>query len=108
MPYYAPIGTLLALNAILRAMQQSELFEAPSPCIGVCENSPKGYCKGCMRSRDERFGWHTMDTGQQLQVMKLCARRYQRMLDRKQAKANGDVNLELTFATPPSPQTDLI
>ncbi|MBT7673103.1 MAG: DUF1289 domain-containing protein, partial [Oceanospirillaceae bacterium] len=56
-------------------MEQTELFEAPSPCIGVCENSPKGYCKGCMRSRDERFGWHTMSTGEQLQVMKLCARR---------------------------------
>ncbi|HBD24087.1 MAG TPA: DUF1289 domain-containing protein, partial [Oceanospirillaceae bacterium] len=39
-------------------MEQSELFSAPSPCIGVCENSPKGYCKGCMRSRDERFHWH--------------------------------------------------
>ena len=89
-------------------MEQTELFEAPSPCIGVCENSPKGYCKGCMRSRDERFGWHTMSTGEQLQVMKLCARRYQRMLERKQLKAQGDVNLELNFAESQSPQTDLI
>ena len=40
--------------------------------------------------------------------MKLCARRYQRMLERKQAKANGDVNLELNFTAPKSPQTDLI
>jgi predicted Fe-S protein YdhL (DUF1289 family) len=89
-------------------MEQTELFEAPSPCIGVCENSPKGYCKGCMRSRGERFGWHTMSTGEQLQVMKLCARRYQRMLERKQLKAQGDVNLELNFAEPQSLQTDLI
>jgi|TARA_B110000879_G_scaffold86887_1_gene119801 predicted Fe-S protein YdhL (DUF1289 family) len=61
-----------------------------------------------MRSRDERFGWHTMSTGEQLQVMKLCARRYQRMLERKQMKAQGDVNLELNFVEPQAPQTDLI
>jgi predicted Fe-S protein YdhL (DUF1289 family) len=106
------MGTLPALTAILRAMEQSELFEAPSPCIGVCENSPKGYCKGCMRSRDERFEWHNMNTGQQLEVMKLCARRYQRMLERKRAKAAGDVNLELNsdinLAEPLIPQRNLI
>ena len=89
-------------------MEQTELFEAPSPCIGWCEKSTKGYCKGCMRSRDERFGWHTMSTGEQLQVMKLCARRYQRMLERKQMKAQGNVNLELNFVEPQAPQTDLI
>lgn len=49
-----------------------------------------------------------MNTGQQLQVMKLCARRYQRMLDRSHAKAKGDINLELNFAAPQSPQTDLL
>ncbi len=61
-----------------------------------------------MRSRDERFEWHNMSTGQQLQVMKLCTRRYQRMLERKQARDKGDVNLELNFAEPQSPQTDLL
>jgi len=89
-------------------MEQSELFEAPSPCIGVCENSPKGFCKGCMRSRDERFGWHDMTTGEQLQVMKLCARRYHRMMERRRAKGKGDVNLELNFSQPQSPQSDLL
>jgi 2-succinyl-5-enolpyruvyl-6-hydroxy-3-cyclohexene-1-carboxylate synthase len=49
-----------------------------------------------------------MNTGQQLQVMKLCARRYQRMLERKQAKAAGDVNLDLNLAEPLIPQTNLI
>ncbi|MBT7330880.1 MAG: hypothetical protein HN804_07555 [Oceanospirillaceae bacterium] len=49
-----------------------------------------------------------MSTGQQLQVMKLCTRRYQRMLERKQARDKGDVNLELNFAEPQSPQTDLL
>ena len=61
-----------------------------------------------MRSRDERFGWHDMNTGEQLQVMKLCARRYQRMMERRRAKGKGDVNLELNFAQPPSPQSDLL
>jgi hypothetical protein len=87
-------------------MEQTELFDAPSPCIGVCENSPKGYCKGCMRSRDERYNWHQMNVTEQLQVMKLCARRYQRVLERRRAK--GDVNLELDFVEPKSPQFDLI
>jgi hypothetical protein len=53
-----------------------------------------------------------MNTGQQLQVMKLCARRYQRMLERKQAKAAGDVNSDLNsdlnLAEPLIPQTNLI
>jgi predicted Fe-S protein YdhL (DUF1289 family) len=89
-------------------MEQSELFEAPSPCIGVCENSPKGYCKGCLRSRDERFGWHAMTTGDKLQVIKLCARRYQRILERKKAKQLGEVNLELEFPELPSPQDALL
>jgi len=64
-----------------------------------------------MRSRDERFGWHEMNTGEQLQVMKLCARRYQRVMERKQARANGEVNLELNFpdpSEPKSPQSNLL
>jgi len=61
-----------------------------------------------MRSRDERFEWHNMNTGQQLQVMKLCARRYQRVLERKRLKANGDINLELDLAESQPPQADLI
>lgn len=89
-------------------MDQSELFEVPSPCIGVCENSPKGYCKGCMRSRDERFGWHTMNTRQQLQVMKLCVRRYQRMTQRQQGLSKSETNLGLNLVEAPSPQANLI
>jgi len=63
-----------------------------------------------MRSRDERYQWHQMNVPQQLQVMKLCARRYQRVLERKRARAEGDVNLELNFAEveTKTPQFDLI
>ena len=87
-------------------MEQSELFSAPNPCINVCENSPKGYCKGCMRSRDERFHWHQMNTAQKLHVMKLCARRYQRMLERRKQK--GEDNFEFDFDDPTPPQLDLL
>jgi predicted Fe-S protein YdhL (DUF1289 family) len=38
-------------------MQQLEFFAIPSPCIGVCESGPRGYCKGCFRSREERLHW---------------------------------------------------
>ncbi|MDP6968589.1 MAG: DUF1289 domain-containing protein [Gammaproteobacteria bacterium] len=86
-------------------MEQSELFSAPSPCIGVCENSPKGYCKGCMRSRDERFNWHQFSITQKLHIMKLCARRYQRMQEKR--RQMGDQNFEFDFDDPTPPQLDL-
>ena len=36
-------------------MEQLEIFPLQSPCIGVCEVNNKGYCKGCLRNREERF-----------------------------------------------------
>ena len=39
------------------AMDQLELFDLPNPCIGVCTSNNRGYCVGCLRSRDERFDW---------------------------------------------------
>lgn len=41
-------------------MEQIELFHIESPCRGVCQSSAKGFCKGCLRSREERFRWHSM------------------------------------------------
>jgi len=38
-------------------MEQLEFFSIPSPCIGVCQANSKGYCKGCLRSREERLYW---------------------------------------------------
>ncbi|MDP6165071.1 MAG: DUF1289 domain-containing protein [Gammaproteobacteria bacterium] len=86
-------------------MEQSELFNAPNPCVGICENSPKGYCKGCMRSREERFNWHQFTVAEQLHIMKLCARRYQRMLAKR--RQGGD-NYEFEFDDPTPPQIDLL
>ncbi|WP_265524876.1 DUF1289 domain-containing protein, partial [Providencia rustigianii] len=37
--------------------EQLEFFEIPSPCRGICQTNEQGYCRGCYRTRDERFGW---------------------------------------------------
>ncbi|ARC17555.1 DUF1289 domain-containing protein [Vibrio parahaemolyticus] len=65
-------------------MEQLEFFTVPSPCVGVCTSDEKGYCKGCMRKREERFNWLNLTPAQQLHVIKLCRQRYRRkMLARK-------------------------
>lgn len=60
---------------------QFELFEIPSPCIGLCQSDARGYCLGCFRSRDERFRWLKMSDDEKREVLRLCqarARRKQR------------------------------
>ncbi|MFV2030726.1 DUF1289 domain-containing protein [Neisseria sp. S1] len=56
-------------------MEQLEFFDIPSPCIGVCEANSKGYCKGCLRSREERLFWLKMNSTQKHQVIRLIAMR---------------------------------
>ncbi|UOO81557.1 DUF1289 domain-containing protein [Uruburuella testudinis] len=56
-------------------MEQLEFFDIPSPCIGVCEANAKGYCKGCLRSREERLYWLGMTDAQKQQVMRLIGLR---------------------------------
>ncbi|MDR5013433.1 DUF1289 domain-containing protein [Aeromonas veronii] len=60
-------------------MEQLEIFPLQSPCIGVCEVNNKGYCKGCLRSREERFNWLAMTPAQQQDVMRLCRARKARV-----------------------------
>ncbi|RUO32068.1 hypothetical protein CWE12_03510 [Aliidiomarina sedimenti] len=58
------------------AANQLELFHLPNPCIGVCESNSKGYCKGCLRSRSERFNWHQKSEQEQRLILnKLTQRR---------------------------------
>ena len=64
-------------------MSQLELFQIPSPCIGLCENGPNGYCVGCFRSRDERFGWAHLPNDAKRKVIKLCKMRKARWLAKK-------------------------
>ncbi len=81
-------------------MEQLEFFTVPSPCVGVCNVDPKGYCQGCMRKRDERFNWLSMTPTQQLHVIKLCKLRYRRKMQ-KQNK------IEVTEVEKANPQQDL-
>ena len=58
--------------------QQLEFFEIPSPCVGVCSSDEKGFCRGCLRNRDERFQWLSMTDAQKKEVLRLCRQRYLR------------------------------
>ncbi|WP_120510741.1 DUF1289 domain-containing protein [Photobacterium salinisoli] len=82
-------------------MEQLELFTIPSPCIGVCQVNNRGYCKGCLRNREERFHWQIMSNDQKRHVIKLCRQRYLRLLKRKR-------ELEMQAAkVPDNPQQNL-
>ncbi len=82
-------------------MEQLEFFNVPSPCVGVCSVDDKGYCKGCMRKREERFGWLDMTPAQQLHVIKLCRQRYRRKV------AQGKASSQERASEVESPQQDL-
>lgn len=58
--------------------QQLEFFEIPSPCRGICQVDDRGYCRGCMRSRDERFNWIKLSDPQKRDVLRLCRQRWLR------------------------------
>lgn len=67
-------------------MSQLEFFDIPSPCIGVCEVNNRGYCKGCLRSRDERLYWLQLSNTQKREVVRLCQQRKAR-IERARAAA---------------------
>ena len=59
-------------------LQQLEFFEIPSPCIGVCESDDKGFCKGCMRTREERHYWPQVDNATKRIIVQAWTRRKKR------------------------------
>ena len=73
-------------------MEQIEIFEIPSPCKGICQVNNRGYCKGCYRSREERFAWNSLSNQQKRKVIALCQQRYKRFLTSKQQKAEEQPN----------------
>ncbi len=73
--YYAAIGK----RRMETGMEQLEFFSIPSPCVGVCESNQKGYCKGCLRSREERLHWLQFSDGQKQQVLRLCRLRRKKL-----------------------------
>lgn len=64
-------------------MKQLEIFEITSPCIGVCQSGPAGYCLGCFRSREERLHWIKLDQDVQSTIIKACALRKKRFIASK-------------------------
>lgn len=70
-------------------MEQLDFFTVPSPCVGVCQANNRGYCKGCFRSRDERFHWQNLTNEQKRNVIRLCRQRYQRVLKARQQQDAG-------------------
>ncbi len=71
-------------------MKQLEFYEIPSPCIGVCQSGPKGFCLGCFRSREERLYWHQLDDSAKRIVIKASWRRKKRTQEK--GKSNAQVN----------------
>ncbi|WP_147197335.1 DUF1289 domain-containing protein [Pantoea sp. MBD-2R] len=59
--------------------EQLEFFPVPSPCRGICQADERGYCRGCMRSREERFNWMAFSDTQKREILRLCRLRYQRL-----------------------------
>jgi predicted Fe-S protein YdhL (DUF1289 family) len=70
---------------------QLEFFDVPSPCIGICQSNSKGYCTGCMRTRDERQDWITFDNDNKQKVIKRCIQRKKRQ--QNTPKVIEDINL---------------
>ncbi|REG79537.1 DUF1289 domain-containing protein [Marinomonas pollencensis] len=78
-------------------MEQIELFTIENPCRGICENSAKGFCKGCLRSREERFHWHSLSNESRHQVLELCRQRRQRLLKARQKRLQSDSSKALPY-----------
>ena len=65
---------------------QLEFFDVPSPCVGVCQSNEKGFCLGCMRTRDERADWLNLDNDNKQKVIKRCIQRKKRQQKKAQVK----------------------
>ncbi len=67
---------------------QLEFFEVPSPCVGICQSNDKGFCIGCMRSRQERQEWKTLASDEKQKVIKRCIQRKKRQENAKKTTVN--------------------
>lgn len=59
--------------------EQLEFFPVPSPCRSICQADERGYCRGCMRSREERFNWMKFSDAEKRHVLRLCRQRFLRL-----------------------------
>jgi predicted Fe-S protein YdhL (DUF1289 family) len=47
-----------------------------SPCIDVCKiDQDRGWCRGCLRTRDEIKGWRTYSDAERIAVLEQLAGR---------------------------------
>lgn len=60
--------------------EQLEFFPIQSPCRGICQADERGYCRGCMRTRDERFNWQNFSDTQKQDIIRLCRQRLLRKI----------------------------
>ncbi|MFY9996978.1 MAG: DUF1289 domain-containing protein [Leclercia sp.] len=60
--------------------EQLEFFPVQSPCRGICQSDERGFCRGCMRSREERFNWQAMSDPQKQEILRLCRQRLLRKM----------------------------
>ena len=67
-------------------IDQGQLFHTPNPCKSICTVNNKGFCKGCYRSRDERFHWNEFTEYQKHLVVQLCQVREKRVTAAKRKK----------------------
>lgn len=63
--------------------EQLEFFDIPSPCRGICQTNEQGYCRGCYRTRDERFNWLKFSNAEKRNIIRLCRQRYLRVINKK-------------------------
>ena len=70
-------------------MDQLELFDLPNPCVGICQSNSRGYCIGCLRSRDERFNWHQKPAEERARILKLLSQRRARLNAKNKKEDSG-------------------
>ncbi|MDX8000608.1 DUF1289 domain-containing protein [Xenorhabdus sp. Reich] len=68
--------------------EQLEFFAIPNPCRGICESDSRGFCRGCYRSREERFMWIKLSDSEKRKIFRLCRNRYLRLLKSKEGSGN--------------------
>ncbi len=74
---------------------QLEFFDVPSPCVGVCQSNEKGYCLGCMRTRNERQDWTDLDNDNKQKVIKRCIQRKKRQKNKNIHKENEVIAVQI-------------
>ena len=85
-------------------MKQIEIFDISSPCVGICQSGPKGYCLGCFRSREERLHWNQLEQDVKSKIVKACGLREKRSKAAKRKVAQDHTSTEQLdiFSTKPS------